>query len=175
MLVPSPVLRLLGNIHREVAERDLHVEDARHGVGHQEVPRPRPSPLSGRTRRRPSHGVGGSRQGPGKIAFNTPGMGDYIKVNTRYKSYGSERRTVFWSAAVESKNSVPGYILAPGINSRNHQGLIRAPNPGLNKGLLYMQQAARPCPPAGGCRGRRSSRKILRRRPARALCFSPSS
>ena len=34
MFLSLPVLRLLGHVHREVAQRDLHVEDTRHGVGH---------------------------------------------------------------------------------------------------------------------------------------------
>lgn len=42
---PSPVLRLLGDVHRKVAQGDLHVQDPRHGVRHQEVARPRPGPL----------------------------------------------------------------------------------------------------------------------------------
>lgn len=44
----SPVLRLFRDVHREVAERDLDVQDTRHRVGYQEIGRPWPSTLGAR-------------------------------------------------------------------------------------------------------------------------------
>lgn len=43
----SPILRIDGHVHGEVAERDLYVKDTGDGVGHQKVPRPRPRSLQG--------------------------------------------------------------------------------------------------------------------------------
>lgn len=42
----SPILGLLGDVHREVAQGDLNVQDSRHGMGHQEVASPRPGSLA---------------------------------------------------------------------------------------------------------------------------------
>lgn len=40
------ILRLLGDVHREMTQRDLHVEDSRDGMRDQKVARARPSTLN---------------------------------------------------------------------------------------------------------------------------------
>lgn len=59
-LTPLPVLRLLGDVHREMAQGDLHVQDARHSVGHQEIASPRPGTLRQKETNGVTHAQGGT-------------------------------------------------------------------------------------------------------------------